>query len=71
MHKWRKWVVGPFKPKCIYEWFKQEVYPVHFKQNFNALKNDKLAKAEANKAKNKSKHLSIDIKDIEEKKKKN
>ena len=31
MHKWRKWVIGPFKQKCIYEWFKQEVYPVHFK----------------------------------------
>ena len=53
MHKWRKWVIGPFKQKCIYEWFKQEVYPLHFKQNLNKLKDAKQKSIEASKAKNK------------------
>ena len=65
MHKWRKWVIGPFKQKCIYEWFKQEVYPLHFKQNLNKLKDAKQKSIEASKAKNKNKDNEI-IKDLDE-----
>jgi len=33
MHKWRGIIKGSFKEKSIYEYFKQEVYPLHFKEN--------------------------------------
>jgi len=32
MHKWRG-LMGAFNEKSIYEYFKQEVYPLHFKEN--------------------------------------
>lgn len=55
MHKWRKWVIGPFKQKCIYEWFKQEVYPLHFKQNLKVLKEEKYKAIEEQKNRRKNK----------------
>lgn len=38
VHKWRGFFKGPFNEKSIYEYFKQEVYPIHFKLEFNKLK---------------------------------
>ena len=37
MHKWRGRWWGPFAEKCMYEYFKQEVYPKIFKQNLNEI----------------------------------
>ena len=31
MHKWRGFWSGSFEEKCMYEYFKQEIYPAHFK----------------------------------------
>lgn len=38
MHKWRGYYSGPFDEKCIYEYFKQKVYPENFKVELNKLK---------------------------------
>ena len=61
MHKWRKWVIGPFKQKCIYEWFKQEVYPLHFKQNLKVLKEEKYRAIEEQKKRRKIKQDQINV----------
>lgn len=41
IHKWRGIFQGPFKHKSIYEFFKQEIYPMHFKTQLNKLKDQK------------------------------
>lgn len=38
MHKWRGFWKGTFNERTIYEYFKQEVYPIHFRYQFNKLK---------------------------------
>lgn len=30
MHKWRGFMTGPFNERCMYEYFKQEIYPKLF-----------------------------------------
>ena len=36
-HKWRGLMQGPFKEKCIYEYFKQDIYPRHFKDSLKEI----------------------------------
>lgn len=41
MHKWRGFMKGPFEERSIYEYFKQEIYPLIFKQELDKLKHQK------------------------------
>ena len=41
MHKWRGFMTGPFSERCMYEYFKQEIYPTLFKEEFQKLKEEK------------------------------
>jgi phosphatidylinositol kinase/protein kinase (PI-3 family) len=40
MHKWRGIIKGSFAEKSIYEYFKQEIYPLHFKENLMKVQNE-------------------------------
>ena len=40
MHKWRGWLSGSFNDRTMYEYFKWQVYPKIFKQNYAALKKE-------------------------------
>lgn len=52
IHKWRGFMKGPFEERCMYEYFKQKVYPEIFKSHLHEIecknKNDekKAAKKE-------------------------
>ena len=37
MHKWRGSMRGPFEEKCMYEYFKQEIYPKIFKTHLEEI----------------------------------
>ena len=41
MHKWRGFMTGPFNERSMYEYFKQEIYPALFKEEYNKLKEEK------------------------------
>jgi hypothetical protein len=48
MHKWRGFWKGTFSERSMYEYFKQEIYPIHFKYHFNKLKATKHLKVYLN-----------------------
>ena len=66
IHKWRGTYEGPFQKKCIYEFFKQEIYPKHFKDQLTLiLKKEKDAKLEKMKKIDDSQTQDNKIKDFE------
>lgn len=61
IHKWRGFFKGPFEEKSVYEYFKQKVYPEHFKKNLNALKVEKKERERKAKMNVKNKRKGPDI----------
>lgn len=53
VHKWRGFLQGPFKERSIYEYFKQEIYPLHLKLNIKKIKEEQ----EKSKKKKSSKNM--------------
>lgn len=45
IHKWRGFWQGPFSERSMYEFFKQEIYPKHFKINMEKLQIENEKKA--------------------------
>jgi hypothetical protein len=60
IHKWRGFVAGPFAEKSMYEYCKQEMYPMHFKLELAKLQKSSINRqASSNKSNKGGRHASI------------